>query len=52
MRLNTMNKIYVKARYISDYDTYIPNIKDEPIKWKFITLNDLKHVFSSIIQAS
>jgi adenine-specific DNA-methyltransferase len=38
---NTLNKVYVKADYIKDYDTYIPNIQEHPTKWKFITLNEL-----------
>lgn len=37
----TMNKIYVEAKYINDYDTYIPNIDENPNIWQFITLNEL-----------
>jgi adenine-specific DNA-methyltransferase len=43
---NSLNKLYVKAKYINDYDTYIPNIKEIPSKWEFISLNNIyfKHI--------
>ncbi len=42
----SLNQIFVEAGYVSDYDTYIPNINDNPQNWEFIHVNDL--YYSSI----